>query len=79
MVSDILGLTGTALRSIFMNDADERGGRIKENAETSVSDEAFHKRSDRWPTDTPDTKEGYYIRDIFEGPHFAQPIVPAII
>ncbi|TDL27347.1 glutamine-hydrolyzing asparagine synthase [Rickenella mellea] len=40
---------------------------IKENAETSVSDEAFDKRSDRWPTDTPDTKEGYYIRDIFEG------------
>lgn len=32
-----------------------------------VSDEAFADRASRWPDNTPDTKEAYYIRDIFDG------------
>ncbi|GLB35030.1 putative asparagine synthase [Lyophyllum shimeji] len=40
---------------------------IKEHAEAVVSDEAFAKRSERWPEGVPDTKEAYFIRDIFDG------------
>ncbi|KAJ3863012.1 glutamine-hydrolyzing asparagine synthase [Lentinula novae-zelandiae] len=40
---------------------------IKDNAATVVSNEAFADRASRWPDDTPDTKEAYYIRDIFDG------------
>lgn len=39
--------------------------RVKEHANNTVSDEAFAKRHERWPTDTPDTKEAYYIREVF--------------
>ncbi|KAJ3742242.1 glutamine-hydrolyzing asparagine synthase [Lentinula detonsa] len=39
---------------------------IKDHAATIVSNEAFADRASRWPDDTPDTKEAYYIRDIFE-------------
>lgn len=42
---------------------------MKDHAATVVSDEAFAKRADRWQIDTPDTKEAYWIREIFEG-HF---------
>jgi hypothetical protein len=44
---------------------------IKDHAAAAVSDEAFAQREDRWPLDTPDTKEGYFIREIFEGTLFA--------
>jgi asparagine synthase (glutamine-hydrolysing) len=40
--------------------------RIKDQAASSVSDAAFEHRSERWPDSTPDTKEAYYIRDIFD-------------
>ncbi|KIJ44019.1 hypothetical protein M422DRAFT_169005 [Sphaerobolus stellatus SS14] len=40
---------------------------IKAHAESVVSDEAFAKRAETFPVDTPDTKEGYFIREIFEG------------
>jgi len=40
---------------------------IKAHAESVVSDVAFAKRADRWAIDTPDTKEAYYIREVFEG------------
>lgn len=40
---------------------------MKGHAADTVSDEAFNGRAERWPTDTPDTKEAYLIRDIFEG------------
>jgi len=40
---------------------------MKDHAAASVSDEEFTKRAEKWPIDTPDTKEGYYIRRIFEG------------
>jgi asparagine synthase (glutamine-hydrolysing) len=40
---------------------------IKDHAAASVSDEAFAKRAERWTVDTPDTKEAYFIREIFEG------------
>lgn len=40
---------------------------MKDEAESVVSDEQFAKRSERWSEGTPDTKEAYYIRDIFEG------------
>lgn len=41
--------------------------RMKDHAAAVVSDEAFAKRAERWPVDTPDTKEAYFIREIFEG------------
>ena len=41
--------------------------RLKDQAERSIPDEIFEKRSERWPEDTPDTKEAYYIRDLFDG------------
>lgn len=40
---------------------------MKDHSAAVVSDEAFAARAERWPRDTPDTKEAYYIRDIFEG------------
>ncbi|KAF8522237.1 hypothetical protein BU17DRAFT_75295 [Hysterangium stoloniferum] len=40
---------------------------IKDHAAEVVSDEAFAKRNETYPIDTPDTKEGYFIREIFEG------------
>ncbi|GBE82012.1 glutamine-hydrolyzing asparagine synthase [Sparassis latifolia] len=40
---------------------------IKDHATTIVSDEDFEKRAERWPENTPDTKEGYFIREIFDG------------
>jgi asparagine synthase (glutamine-hydrolysing) len=40
--------------------------RMKDHAAASVSDEEFAKRAEKWQIDTPDTKEGYYIRQIFE-------------
>lgn len=40
---------------------------IKDNAAAFVSDKDFAKRAERWPVDTPDTKEAYYIREIFDG------------
>ncbi|KAJ2936716.1 hypothetical protein H1R20_g378, partial [Candolleomyces eurysporus] len=39
---------------------------MKEQAAEAISDEAFAKRAERWPEDTPDTKEGYFIRQIFD-------------
>ncbi|KDQ18026.1 hypothetical protein BOTBODRAFT_104578 [Botryobasidium botryosum FD-172 SS1] len=40
---------------------------IKDHAAAHVSDEAFEKRHETFPDDTPDTKEGYYFREIFDG------------
>ena len=40
---------------------------MKEHSAEAISDEAFAKRAERWPEDTPDTKEGYFIRQIFDG------------
>lgn len=40
---------------------------LKQHAENIVSDEDFAQRSERWPEGTPDTKEAYHIRDIFDG------------
>ncbi|KAI0797882.1 glutamine-hydrolyzing asparagine synthase [Abortiporus biennis] len=39
---------------------------IKDHAEKSVSDEDFARRAERWSRDIPDTKEAYYIREIFD-------------
>jgi asparagine synthetase B (glutamine-hydrolysing) len=39
---------------------------LKAHAESVVSDTAFQAVAQRWPVDTPDTKEGYFIRDIFD-------------
>ncbi len=39
---------------------------IKDHAASVVSDEAFEKRAERWSEDTPDTKEAYFIRDVFD-------------
>ncbi|KAF5391260.1 hypothetical protein D9757_001988 [Collybiopsis confluens] len=40
---------------------------IKDHAATIISDEAFADRASRWSDNTPDTKEAYYIREIFDG------------
>ncbi|KAF8844588.1 asparagine synthase [Paxillus ammoniavirescens] len=40
---------------------------MKDHAAAIVTDEAFATRAERFPADTPDTKEAYYIREIFEG------------
>jgi len=40
---------------------------IKDHSAQIVSDEDFAKASERWPRDTPDTKEAFFIRDIFDG------------
>lgn len=67
MESVILGSTGMSC-SVTMKIAKLTNFcRMKEHAGTVVSDEAFAKRHERWPANTPDTKEGYYIRDIFDG------------
>jgi len=42
---------------------------MKDHAASVVSDEAFAKRKQTFPSDTPDTKEGYLIRELFQG-HF---------
>ena len=43
---------------------------IKEYAESAISDADFAKAAERYPVDTPDTKEGYFIREIFESEPF---------
>jgi len=40
---------------------------LKKHAEELISDDDFASRSERWPEGTPNTKEAYYIRDIFDG------------
>ncbi|KAH9951912.1 glutamine-hydrolyzing asparagine synthase [Amylocystis lapponica] len=40
---------------------------IKDHAASVVSDEAFKGSAERWPEQTPDTKEAYFIREIFDG------------
>ncbi|ORY29783.1 putative asparagine synthase [Naematelia encephala] len=42
---------------------------MKDHSAEVISDEQFADRAQRWPTDTPDTKEAYWIRELFEG-HF---------
>ena len=40
--------------------------RMKHFAAAAVSDEKFAQRASRWTLDTPDTKEAYWIRELFE-------------
>jgi len=44
---------------------------MKEHAATVVSDDAFARRAERWPEETPDTKEAFFIRDIFDSQHLS--------
>lgn len=39
---------------------------MKEHAEAAVSDEQLAKAGEKWSLDTPDTKEAYWIREVFE-------------
>jgi asparagine synthase (glutamine-hydrolysing) len=39
---------------------------IKDYANKHISDRKFKQRAERYPEDTPDTKEAYWIREIFE-------------
>ena len=39
---------------------------MKDHAASEVSDEDYAKRAERWSFDVPDTKEAYYIRDLFD-------------
>lgn len=43
---------------------------MKAHAEETIPDADFAKRAERWPIDTPDTKEAYFIREIFESKIF---------
>jgi len=45
---------------------------LREHAEAEVSDEAFAARAERWPEDTPPTKEYYLLRSLFEA-RFPEP------
>lgn len=45
---------------------------LKEAAESHVSDGQFAAAEDRFPHNPPQTKEGYYIRDLF-AKHFPEP------
>lgn len=65
----ILGLTGANDSNYIsqMRDLLNVINRIKTHADQTVSDEDFSERTTRWPVDTPDTKEAYFIREIFEG------------
>ena len=49
---------------------------MKANADSVISDDVFEKRHERWASDVPDTKEGYYIRDIFDGVFFLRRSLP---
>jgi hypothetical protein len=44
---------------------------MKEHAAAVVSDDAFAKRAERWPEETPDTKEAFYIREIFDSKYLS--------
>lgn len=70
----IHGLTGECERSLpfsylslwpFLTVPLDDRFRIKDHAAASVSDEDFAQRAEKYPSDTPDTKEGYHIREIF--------------
>jgi len=39
---------------------------LKGHADHAIPDEIFEGRFERWPEGTPDTKEAYYLRDIFD-------------
>jgi len=39
---------------------------LKAEAEKKVSNESFAKRETRWPEDTPQTKEAFWYREVFE-------------
>ncbi|CEH16719.1 asparagine synthase (glutamine-hydrolyzing) [Ceraceosorus bombacis] len=39
---------------------------MKSHAESAISDAKFNQRAKRYPLDTPDTKEAYWIREQFE-------------
>jgi asparagine synthase (glutamine-hydrolysing) len=43
---------------------------MKDHANAVVSDEDFADRQNKWSFDVPDTKEGYYIRQVFDGEIF---------
>jgi hypothetical protein len=40
--------------------------RLKDHAENAIPDEIYEKRFERWPEEAPNTKEGYYLRDVFD-------------
>jgi hypothetical protein len=70
MVWDTRGSTGTRnpCQSIPSFHA---VSRMKEHAAIIVSDDAFAKCAERWPEETPDTKEAFFIRDIFDSKYHA--------
>ncbi|KAF9124015.1 asparagine synthetase [Linnemannia schmuckeri] len=39
---------------------------LKDTALAKISDEEFAKAAERWPQDTPQTKEAYWYREVFE-------------
>lgn len=39
---------------------------LKETAEKKISEETMAKAAERWPKDTPQTKEAYWYREVFE-------------
>ncbi|KZP07014.1 hypothetical protein FIBSPDRAFT_914590 [Athelia psychrophila] len=59
--------TSYILRKAFDCSPNGKIDGVKDAAASLVSDNAFVKREQRWPLDTPDTNEAYYIRELFEG------------
>ena len=45
---------------------DKYVSRMKDYAASVVSDEALAGASQRWPDGTPETKEAYYLREVFD-------------
>lgn len=68
MAWDIPGSTGNVGSLLFWCGIFTFGWtRMKEHASELISDEKFSSRHEKYPLDTPDTKEAYYIRELFEG------------
>jgi len=55
------------LDPILTNNQKKNLIRIKDHAASIVSDDALAKASERWSDGTPETKEAYFIREIFDG------------
>lgn len=80
MASAIRGSTGERSSSIAsMHHLTGEIHSMKDHAASVVSDDAFAKRKETFPVDTPDTKEAYFIREIFQGkahaPHYVTTII----
>ena len=52
--------------------------RLKAHAEAAVTDEQLKNAGQRYPSDTPETKEAYYIRENFESRSLTHLVCPRL-